>query len=90
VVRQNSTPLGKEAENQRASTVPDEEKLPRLIADGNLQRCSVSGYPFPADIRLSMSLAFAEHLNSGHIPAQFRKDKNQTTAGSSERQHCYG
>jgi hypothetical protein len=48
----------------------DEESLPRLIADGNLQRCSVCGYPFLADVRPSMSVAFAEHLMSGHKPAQ--------------------
>jgi len=50
--------------------VPDEELLPRLIADGNLQRCSVCGYPFPADVRPSMAVAFAEHLMNRHKPAQ--------------------
>lgn len=39
---------------------------PRLIADGSMQRCSVCGYSFPADIHPSMSVAFAEHLRSGH------------------------
>src|SRR6516225_668641 len=53
----------------RASTVPDEELLPHLIADGNLQRCSVCGYPFPADVRPSMAVAFAEHLMNSHKPA---------------------
>jgi hypothetical protein len=42
----------------------------RLIADGNLQRCSVCGYPFPADVRPSMTVAFAEHLLKAHkLPA---------------------
>jgi hypothetical protein len=39
---------------------------PRLIADGNLQRCSVCGCPFPADVHPSMSVAFADHLNTAH------------------------
>jgi hypothetical protein len=49
--------------------VPDEELLPHLIADGNLQRCSVCGYPFRADVRPSMAVAFAEHLMNSHKPA---------------------
>ena len=43
---------------------------PRLIADGNLQRCSVCGHPFHADVRPSMSVAFAEHLMKAHKPSQ--------------------
>lgn len=43
---------------------------PCLIADGNLQRCSACGYPFPADVRPSMSVAFAEHLMKAHKPGQ--------------------
>jgi hypothetical protein len=39
---------------------------PHLIADGNLQRCSVCGYPFPADLHPSMTVAFAEHLLKAH------------------------
>jgi hypothetical protein len=39
---------------------------PHLIPDGNLQRCSVCGYPFPADVHRSMSVAFAEHLLKVH------------------------
>jgi hypothetical protein len=50
---------------------------PRLIADGNLQRCSICGYPFPADIRPSMSVAFAEHLMKAHKPGQTGEDFNQ-------------
>ena len=42
----------------------------RLIADGNLQRCSVCGYPFPADVQPSMTVAFAKHLLKAHkLPA---------------------
>ena len=42
---------------------------PQLIADGNLERCSVCGYPFPADVKPSMSVAFADHLRKAqHQP----------------------
>ena len=44
------------------------ESEPHLIADGNLQRCSVCGYAFPADVRPSMSVAFADHLLKVHNP----------------------
>ena len=46
------------------------ETEPRLIAYGDLQRCSVCGYPFPADVHPSMTVAFAEHLLKAHkLPA---------------------
>ena len=46
------------------------EPVPRLIADGNLQRCSVCGYSFPADVHPSMTVAFAEHrLKAHNLPA---------------------
>jgi hypothetical protein len=46
------------------------ELEPRLISDGNLQRCSVCGNPFPADVHPSMTVAFAEHLLKAHrLPA---------------------
>lgn len=41
---------------------------PHLVADGNLKRCSVCGYPFPADVHPSMSVAFADHLLKAHKP----------------------
>src|SRR5271165_1512616 len=44
--------------------------VPRLIADGSLQRCSVCGYPFPADVHPSMTVVFAEHLSNAHKPGQ--------------------
>jgi hypothetical protein len=46
------------------------ESEPRLIADGNLQRCSVCGHPFLADVHPSMTVAFAGHLLKAHkLPA---------------------
>jgi len=42
------------------------ESEPCLIPDGNLQRCSACGYPFPSDIHPSMSVAFADHLLKAH------------------------
>lgn len=44
------------------------ETEPHLVADGNLERCSVCGYPFPSDIHPSMSVAFADHLMKVHKP----------------------
>jgi rubrerythrin len=44
------------------------KKDPRLTADGNLMRCSVCGYPFQADEKPSMSVAFARHLMKDHQP----------------------
>jgi hypothetical protein len=53
---------------------------PHLIADGNLKRCSVCGYPFPADVHPSMSVAFARHLLKAHQPRQTSEDVNQAAA----------
>jgi hypothetical protein len=51
---------------------------PRLIGKGdNLKRCSVCGYPFPADVHPSMSVAFAEHLLKAHQPGQTTEDSSQ-------------
>lgn len=50
---------------------------PHLIPDGNLQRCSVCGYPFETDVRPSMSAAFAEHLSKAHKPGQTTEDISQ-------------
>ena len=62
-------------QKSRASIVAEEEEtLPHLITDGKLQRCSVCGYPFQADVRPSMSVAFAEHLMNGHKPARTAKE----------------
>ena len=54
--------------------------LPHLITDHNLQRCSVCGYPFPADVHPSMSVAFAEHLSKAHKPGQTTEDFSQAAA----------
>lgn len=43
---------------------------PHLIRDGKLERCSICGYPFSADIKPSMSVAFAEHLLKAHHSSQ--------------------
>ncbi len=53
---------------------------PHLIADGNLQRCSVCGFPFDSDEKPSMSVAFAEHLSKAHKPGQTNEDVNQAAA----------
>jgi hypothetical protein len=53
------------AREVREKKIADQAE-PRLIADGSLQRCSVCRYPFPADVRPSMSVAFAEHLLKAH------------------------
>lgn len=46
------------------------ETEPRVIADGNLQRCSVCCDPFLADVHPSMTVAFAEHFLKAHkVPA---------------------
>jgi hypothetical protein len=41
---------------------------PRLIAEGNLLRCSLCSYPIQPDEKPSVSVAFAEHLLSAHPP----------------------
>ena len=58
----------------------DRREEPRLKADGKLQRCSVCGYPFPADVHPSMSVALAEHLSKAHKPGQTTVDVNQAAA----------
>ena len=50
---------------------------PSLIRVGNLYRCSVCGYPFPKDVRPSLSVAFAEHLLKAHQPGQTTEDSSQ-------------
>ncbi len=56
---------------------PGSKLPPRLIADGNLKRCSVCGYPFQPDVQPSMSVAFADHLSKAHHPGQTTEDVNQ-------------
>src|ERR1039457_6077873 len=49
-------------------TAGKQESEPRLIPDGNLQRCSVLGCPFLLGVFVSVSVAFAEHLVKAHQP----------------------
>jgi hypothetical protein len=50
----------------------------RLIADGNLQRCSACGYPLSAYLDSSISAAFEEHLRSAHPPAQESEEQQES------------
>jgi len=53
---------------------------PHLVANGDLKRCSVCGYPFPPDVKPSMSVAFADHLSKAHKPGQTTEDFSQAAA----------
>jgi hypothetical protein len=64
----------------RKKRVEKASRYPRLIVGGNLKRCSVCGYPFPEDIRPSMSVAFAEHVLKAHKPGQASEDVTQAAA----------
>jgi hypothetical protein len=50
---------------------------PHLIRKGNLDRCSVCGYPVPQDAHPSQSAVFAEHLLKAHQPGQTTEDSSQ-------------
>jgi hypothetical protein len=57
------------AREMREKNIADRSKSkaePRLIADGNLQGCSICGYALHTDERPSVSAAFAEHLLKAH------------------------
>jgi|SRR5271167_1914078 len=62
---------------REGSTVPNSKLAPQLIADGNLKRCSVCGYPFQPDVKPSMSVAFSDHLLKAHKPGQTTEDLSQ-------------
>jgi|SRR5271157_5909540 len=62
------------AQNQKVS------REPHLIADGDVKRCSVCGYPFPADVMASIDTALALHLRTAHKPGQTTEDFNQAAA----------
>jgi hypothetical protein len=62
---------------QDSSMANKQQFDPHLIRDGNLQRCSVCGYPFPADVHPSMSVVFSEHLLKAHQPGQTTEDSSQ-------------
>jgi hypothetical protein len=57
-----------------------QQSAPHLIADGDVKRCSVCGYPFPADVMAFIDTAFAEHLRTAHKPGQTTEDFNQAAA----------
>jgi hypothetical protein len=54
--------------------------------DGNLERCSVCGYPLPADVKPSMSERSPNILFGVHKPGQSSEDVNQALRRSSEKQ----
>src|SRR5271166_6447084 len=54
------------APEETVGMAKNRQSEPHLIRDDNLHRCSVCGYPFPADVRPSMSVTFAEHLLKAH------------------------
>jgi hypothetical protein len=53
---------------------------PHLVSYGLLNRCSACGHTFPADVKPSMSVAFADHLAKAHQPGQ--TSENFSQAGS--------
>ena len=61
--------LARDARERKLASMGKGNAEPRLIAEGELKRCSVCGYPFHADVRPSMSVAFAEHLVKAHQPS---------------------
>ena len=74
---QDAIDHAREVREQKAANRGKGKFEPRLIADGNFQRCSVCGYPFPTDVRPSMIVAFAEHLSKAHQPGQTTEDSSQ-------------
>jgi hypothetical protein len=77
---QDAIDHAREAREQKIANRKKIVSEPRLVADGNLQRCSVCGYPFPADVHPSMSVAFADHLRKTHQAGQATEDANQAAA----------
>ena len=68
------------AEELRKKHAEKTAREPHLIADGNLKRCSVCGYPFEPDVHPTMSVAFSDHLRKAHKPGQTSEDFNQAAA----------
>ena len=78
---QDAIDHAREVREERLAHLGDKApRSPHLVADGNLERCSVCGYPFPNDVHPSMSVAFAEHLRTAHKPGQTTEDVNQAAA----------
>jgi hypothetical protein len=61
-------------ERERKLADRGNNKAPSLIADGDLQRCSVCGFPFGPDVKPFISVAFTEHLTRAHKPGQTSED----------------
>ena len=55
------------------------DTLPYLVADGEIQRCSICGYPFSSEVKPSIDAAFVEHLGTAHQPGQ-AGDMNRAAA----------
>lgn len=55
------------------------DTLPHLVADGEIQHCSICGYPFSSEVKPSIDAAFVEHLGTAHKPGQ-AEDMNQAAA----------
>jgi len=72
--------FGRHKCNPGGADMSETKLSPHLIADGNVKRCSVCGYPFPADVKPSMSVAFSDHLLKAHKPGQPTEDMNQAAA----------
>lgn len=77
---QDAIDHAREVREQKIADRGKSKAEPHLIADGKLQRCSVCGYPFQADEKPSMSVAFAEHLMKAHKPSQTSEDFSQAAA----------
>lgn len=63
---QDAIDHAREVREQKIADRDKNKTEPRLIADGNVQRCSVCGYRFESDVQPSMSVAFADHLRKAH------------------------
>jgi hypothetical protein len=63
---QDAIDHAREVREKKIAGLGEKKAEPRLIADGDLQRCSVCGYSFPADVHPSMSVAFSDHLRKAH------------------------
>jgi hypothetical protein len=49
---------------------------PHWVLAGQVKRCSVCGYPFPAET-ISIDKAFKEHMRKAHQPGQTSEDSTQ-------------
>jgi hypothetical protein len=63
---QDAIDHAREVREKKVAGLGEKKAEPRLIADGDLQRCSVCGHQFESDVQPSMSVAFADHLCKVH------------------------